>query len=81
MRTVQPALEELDIELEEAAHSLGANRWTTWTRVIFPSILPAVLTGLASPSLARWANTAQSFLSREHALQDRDHIALDRVET
>ncbi len=45
VRTVQPALEELDIELEEAAHSLGANRWTTWTRVIFPSILPAVLTG------------------------------------
>lgn len=45
VRTVQPALEELDIELEEAAHSLGANRWTTWTRVIFPTILPAVLTG------------------------------------
>jgi sulfate/thiosulfate transport system permease protein len=45
VRTVQPALEELDIELEEAAHSLGANRWTTWSRVIWPSILPAVLTG------------------------------------
>lgn len=45
VRTVQPALEELDIELEEAAQSLGANRWTTWTRVIFPSILPAVFTG------------------------------------
>lgn len=45
VRTVQPALEELDIELEEAAQSLGANRWTTWSRVIFPSILPAVLTG------------------------------------
>ena len=45
VRTVQPALEELDIELEEAAQSLGANRWTTWSRVIFPSIFPAVLTG------------------------------------
>ena len=45
VRTAQPALEELDIELEEAAMSLGAKRWTTWTLVIFPSILPAVLTG------------------------------------
>jgi sulfate transport system permease protein len=45
VRTVQPALEELDIELEEAAHSLGANRYTTWSRVIFPSIMPSVLTG------------------------------------
>lgn len=45
VRTVQPALEELDIELEEAAHSLGANRWTTWSWVILPTILPSVLTG------------------------------------
>ncbi|MCY2989243.1 MAG: sulfate ABC transporter permease subunit CysT [Planctomycetota bacterium] len=47
VRTLQPALEELDAESEEAAHSLGANRWQTFWRVIFPAILPALLTGFA----------------------------------
>jgi sulfate transport system permease protein len=40
-------LEDLDVEIEEAAVSLGANRWQTFTRVIFPMLLPAVLTGFA----------------------------------
>lgn len=47
VRTLQPALEELDGEAEEAAASLGASRFTTFVRVIFPSILPALLTGFA----------------------------------
>jgi sulfate transport system permease protein len=47
VRTLQPALEELDGESEEAAASLGANRWQTFWRVILPSVLPAVLTGFA----------------------------------
>ncbi|WAC29500.1 sulfate ABC transporter permease subunit CysT [Ancylobacter sp. SL191] len=47
VRTVQPVLEDLDHELEEAAATLGAGRWTTITRVILPSILPALLTGFA----------------------------------
>ncbi len=47
VRTLQPALEELDAEAEEAAASLGASRWSTFTRVIFPSVLPALLTGFA----------------------------------
>ncbi len=47
VRTLQPALEELDAESEEAAASLGANRWHTFTRVIFPSVIPALLTGFA----------------------------------
>jgi sulfate transport system permease protein len=47
VRTLQPALEELDAESEEAAHSLGANRWQTFWRVILPSVLPALLTGFA----------------------------------
>jgi sulfate/thiosulfate transport system permease protein len=47
VRTVQPVLEDLDMELEEAAASLGANRWTTVRRVVFPSIVPALLTGFA----------------------------------
>jgi len=47
VRTLQPALEELDKENEEAAASLGANRWQTFTRVIAPAIMPALLTGFA----------------------------------
>ncbi len=47
VRTLQPALEELEVELEEAAASLGAPRWQTFRRVIIPSVLPALLTGFA----------------------------------
>ncbi len=47
VRTLQPALEELDGETEEAAASLGASRWQTFRRVILPSILPALITGFS----------------------------------
>ena len=47
VRTVQPVLEELDQEVEEAASCLGANRLQTFCRVIFPTMLPALLTGFA----------------------------------
>jgi sulfate/thiosulfate transport system permease protein len=47
VRTVQPILEDLDPELEEAASSLGANRWQVFWRVIFPMLAPALLTGFA----------------------------------
>ena len=47
VRTVQPVLEDAERELEEAAASLGASNWQTFTRVIFPTILPALLTGFA----------------------------------
>jgi sulfate transport system permease protein len=52
VRTVQPVLEDLDAELEEAATSLGATPWQTATRVLLPQLLPAILTGFAL-SLAR----------------------------
>lgn len=45
VRTLQPAIMALDPALEEAATSLGANRWQTFLRVILPAILPALLTG------------------------------------
>ena len=47
VRTVQPILEDLDPELEEAASSLGANRWQVFWRVILPMLTPALLTGFA----------------------------------
>jgi sulfate transport system permease protein len=47
VRTVQPILEDLETELEEAAASLGAQRWTIFRRVILPILTPALLTGFA----------------------------------
>jgi sulfate/thiosulfate transport system permease protein len=47
VRTVQPVIEEIEVELEEAAVCLGANRWQTLTRVIFPLLFPSILTGFA----------------------------------
>lgn len=47
VRTVEPILQDIEQELEEAAMSLGATRWQTFCQVIFPTILPALLTGFA----------------------------------
>lgn len=47
VRTVQPVLEDLANELEEASATLGASRWQTFTRVILPILTPALLTGFA----------------------------------
>lgn len=47
VRTLQPVIEDIEAEVEEAAASLGATRWQTFVRVIFPAIFPALLTGFA----------------------------------
>ncbi len=47
VRTVQPILEDMEVELEEAAASLGAHRWSTFRYVILPALTPALLTGFA----------------------------------
>ncbi len=47
VRTVQPVLEDLDAEIEEAAACLGANRWQAMRRVVLPALFPALLTGFA----------------------------------
>ena len=45
VRTLQPVIEDIEPEIEEAAATLGASRWQTFVRVLFPGIFPALLTG------------------------------------
>lgn len=45
VRTVEPILQEIETEIEEAAFSLGANRWQCFSKVIFPTVLPALIAG------------------------------------
>jgi sulfate/thiosulfate transport system permease protein len=47
VRTVQPVLLELDEEMEQAAKSLGATDWQTFRRIVFPNVLPGILSGVA----------------------------------
>jgi len=47
VRAIQPVLETIDADTEEAAHLLGATRWQTFHRVILPTLLPAATTGFA----------------------------------
>lgn len=47
VRTIQPVLEDLEAETEEAAASLGANRWQTFSKIVLPAIWPALLTGFS----------------------------------
>lgn len=46
VRTLQPVLQDMEVELEEVAWSLGASPWKTFSRVLFPSLLPAFITGV-----------------------------------
>jgi sulfate transport system permease protein len=52
VRTVQPVLQDLEQEIEDAAATLGAGRWQTFRRVLVPAVTPALLTGFTL-SLAR----------------------------
>ena len=45
VRTVQPVLEDIDVDVEEAAATLGSTPWQVFTRVLFPSVLPALISG------------------------------------
>jgi sulfate transport system permease protein len=74
VRTVQPVLEDAEKELEEAATCLGATRWQTFSKVIFPSIAPALLTGFAM-AFARAIGEYGSVIFRQHAHGVRDHAA------
>ncbi len=47
VRTVEPVLQEIDAEVEDAAASLGAGRWQTISKIIFPAVLPSLITGFS----------------------------------
>ncbi len=64
VRTVQPVLESLELDVEEAAASLGASRLTTFRRVILPSLVPAIAAVPRCPSPGRSASTARWCCSR-----------------
>jgi sulfate transport system permease protein len=74
VRTLQPVLENLDREIEEAAESLGARRWQTFTRVLLPMLAPALLTGFAL-ALARAAGEFGSVIFIAGNIPMRSEIA------
>lgn len=74
VRSVQPALAELEVELEEAAMSLGASRWQTVWRVVRPGLMPAMLTGFGL-ALARGIGEYGSVVFIAGNLPGRTEIA------
>jgi sulfate/thiosulfate transport system permease protein len=80
VRTVQPVLEELEADVEEAAASLGASRWATFRRVVFPSLVPAIAAG-AALSFARGISEYGSLVLLSGNLPNRTEVASVRVMT
>jgi len=78
VRTVQPVLEELDIEIEEAAASLGASRFTTFTRIILPTLTPAIAAG-ATLSFARGVGEYGSLVLLSGNLPFKSEVASVRI--
>src|SRR3954452_12123661 len=80
VRTVQPVLESLERDVEEAAASLGASRFTTFRRVILPSLIPAIAAG-AALSFARGISEYGSLVLLSGNLPGRTEVASVRVLT
>ena len=80
VRTVQPVLETLERDVEEAAASLGAGRWTTFRRVLLPSLVPAIAAG-AALSFARGISEYGSLVLLSGNLPNRTEVASVRVLT
>lgn len=78
VRTVQPVLEEIEADVEEAAYSLGASRLTTFRRVILPSLVPAITAG-AALSFARAISEYGSLVLLSGNLPMRTEVASVRV--
>ena len=76
VRTVQPVLEDFDLEIEESAASLGANRWQTFWRVTLPMLRPALLTGFTlafARALGEYGSVI--FIAGNMPDESRDHAA------
>jgi sulfate transport system permease protein len=80
VRTVQPVLETLERDVEEAAASLGASRWTTFRRVILPSLVPAITAG-AALSFARAISEYGSMGLLSGNLPNKTEVASVRLYT
>lgn len=78
VRTVQPVLEELDADVEEAAASLGATRATTFRRVVLPSLTPAIFAG-AALSFARAVGEYGSLVLLSGNLPFKSEVASQRM--
>lgn len=78
VRTVQPVLGELDHEVEEAAAALGAKRWTSFRRVLLPSLAPAIAAG-AALSFARGISEYGAMVLLSGNLPNRTEVAAVRV--
>lgn len=78
VRTVQPVLEELDTDVEEAAASLGASRFTIFRRIVLPSLLPAITAG-AALSFARGLSEYGSMVLLSGNLANRTEVASVRI--
>ena len=79
VRTLQPAIEDVESELEEVSASLGANRWQTFWRVIFPAIRPALITGFAM-AFARALGEYGSVVFIAGSMPGRRIVSLEIVE-
>jgi sulfate transport system permease protein len=80
VRTVQPVLEALERDVEEAAASLGAGRWTTFRRIILPALVPAITAG-AALSFARGISEYGSLVLLSGNLPHHTEVASVRVLT
>ena len=79
VRTVQPIMEEIDTEVEEAAATLGASRFQIITRILFPGLAPAIITGRRAGLRTRRRRVRLGHLHRrQSAVQVRDRAAADR---
>lgn len=78
VRMVQPVLEELDVEVEEAAAALGASRFTTFRRIILPSLAPAIAAG-AALSFARGVGEYGSLVLLSGNLPFKSEVASVRI--
>jgi sulfate/thiosulfate transport system permease protein len=78
VRTVQPVLEEMDVDVEEAAASLGASRPTTLRRIVLPTLVPAIFAG-AALSFARGISEYGSLVLLSGNLPNRTEVVSVRV--